>query len=110
MLGSGFRLHKLLGLFIAGPSKLGSDIRSEVAKWDTLMEHVIDLLESLAFTFGDEKVREDEAEGRNGAKNETDLRLQAGVLVINKVGDREVHSKAERSKLATISSFFFQIV
>lgn len=78
----------------SGFSHHGSGIGfPKVSKTHTLIEQEVHLLKSLSLTFWDTEVDEDDGRRHDGAKDESNLAVQAGVLVVDEVWDREVDGK-----------------
>lgn len=54
--------------------------------WCRLLQHLVDLFEGEAFSFGYEEVGVDEAGGAKGAPEEEDFGLQKGFVFVYEVG------------------------
>lgn len=76
----------------------GAGVESlELAQRHAVAEHELDLLEGPALALGHAEEDEEEADEAHAAKDEADLGVEAAVLGVDDVGDREADDEAVMS-------------
>ena len=74
--------------------EVGDFVASKLSKGHLLMEHIINLLQSLSFALWDAEVRKEETKGCDRAEDESNFRIQPSVCWVNEIRNRKVHGEA----------------